>query len=77
MPVAGGDQVRQERLGAVDHAPVVHIHHPLDVLELGDLDIAAERDSGVVIDLIDLAEVLLHVVGVQQEGLPLRHIKAV
>ena len=77
MPVAGGDQVRQERLGAVNHAPIVHIHHPLDVLELGDLDIAAERDSGVVVDLIDLAEVLLDVVGVEQEGLPLRHIQAI
>ena len=77
MSVAGGDQVRQECLGAVDNAPVVDVHDSLDVLELGDLDITAERDSGVVVDLIDLAEVVLHVVGVEQEGLPLRDVETI
>lgn len=39
--------------------PVVHVHHPFDVLELADLDVAAEGDAGVVVDLVDLAEVAL------------------
>jgi hypothetical protein len=60
--------VRQEDLGAVDHAPVVDVHDALDLLELGDLDIAGESDAGVVVDLIDLAEVVFDLVGVEQEA---------
>ena len=71
VPVAGGDQVRKERLGAVDHAPEVDVHHPFDVLELAGLDVAGERDAGVVVDLVDRAEVLVDRVGVRLECLAL------
>ena len=77
MTVAGGDQVRQERFGAVDHAPIVHVHDSFNVLELSDLDVAAVGDAGVVVDLVDLAEVGLHVIGIEQERLPFRHVEAV
>jgi hypothetical protein len=69
--------VRQERLGAVDHSPVVHVHHPFDVLELGDLDIPAEGDAGIVVDLVDLAEMALDLIGVEQERFPFGHVEPV
>ena len=77
MSVAGLDEVRQERLGAVDDAPEVDVHHPFDVLELGDLDVAGERDARVVVDLVDLAEVGLDGVGVEQERFAFGDVEAV
>ncbi len=77
VPVAGRDQVRQERLGAVDDAPEVDVHHPLDVLELADLDVAGERDAGVVVDLVDRAEVRADRVGVDAERLTLGDVEPV
>jgi hypothetical protein len=69
VAVAGCDQVRQKSLGAVDNSPEVDVHHPLDVFELADVDVAGVGDSGVVVDLVDLAVVLVDVVGVDLEGL--------
>ncbi|CKO85106.1 Uncharacterised protein [Mycobacterium tuberculosis] len=56
--------MRQERLGAVDHTPKIDVHHPFDVLELADLDIAGKGDAGVVVDLVHSAEVLVDRIGV-------------
>ncbi len=67
----------RKRLGAVDDAPVVDVHHALDVLELADFDVAGEGDTRVVVDLVDLAEVLLDRVGVQQERLALGDVEPV
>ena len=69
--------MRQEGFGAVDHAPEVDVHHPLDVLELAGLDVTAERDAGVVVDLVDLAEVLVDLVGVGEESFALGDVEAV
>ena len=66
VPVAGRDQVRQERLGAVDDAPEVDVHDALDVLEVIVLDVAGEGDTGVVVDLVDRAVVRRDGVGVAQ-----------
>ena len=69
--------MRKKRLCSVDHAPVVDIHHPFHVLELGDLDVAGERDAGVVVDLVDLAEALGDGVGIEVELLALDDVEAV
>src|SRR5699024_6501924 len=58
VSVAGGDEVWQELLGAVHHAPVVHVHDAGDVLVPGGLDAAGEGDAGVVDDEVHHAEVL-------------------
>ena len=68
MSVVGRDQVRQERLGAVDHTPVVNVHHPFDVIELADLDVAGERDAGVVVDLVDHPKAIPAFVGICQKA---------
>ena len=47
------DQVWQKRLGAVDDTPEIDVHHPFEVLELGDLDVAHECDARDVVDLVD------------------------
>jgi hypothetical protein len=44
MAVARGDQVWQKRFGAVDDTPEVDVHHPLEVLELGDLDVSQKGE---------------------------------
>ena len=44
MSVAGGDQVWQKRFGAVDDTPAVDVHHPFEVLELGDLDVSQKGE---------------------------------
>jgi hypothetical protein len=67
----------QERFGSIDHAPVVDVHHPLEVLELADLDVAGERDARVVVNLVDRAEVVVDRVGVCQERLPFGDVEAV
>ena len=59
VAITGFDEVGEEHLGAVDDAPEVDVHHLFDVLELADLDVTGERDARVVVDLVDLAEVLL------------------
>ena len=69
--------MRQEGLRAVDDAPKVDVHHPFDVLELADLDVAGECDAGVVVDLVDLAEVLVDLVGVGLEGLAFGDVEPV
>ena len=39
MPVAGRDHMRQKSFRAVDYTPEVDVHDPLEVLELGVLDV--------------------------------------
>ena len=56
VPVAGRDQQRQEGFGAVDDAPEVDVHDPLDVLELGLDHVTVVGDPRVVVDLVDLTE---------------------
>ncbi|SIM99158.1 Uncharacterised protein [Mycobacteroides abscessus subsp. abscessus] len=67
----------QEGLGAVDDAPEVDVDDALDVLELAFLHLALECDASVVVDLIDLAEVLLDGVGVEQEGFALSDVETI
>ncbi|SHW87138.1 Uncharacterised protein [Mycobacteroides abscessus subsp. abscessus] len=67
----------QEGLGAVDDAPEVDIDDALDVLELAGFQFAMEVDAGVVVDLVDRAEVLLDGVGVEQKGFALRDVEAI
>ena len=69
--------MRKERLGAVDDAPEVDVHHAFHVLELADLDVPGVRDAGVVVDLVDLAEMLFDLVGVEQEGLAFGDVEPV
>ncbi len=58
--------------------PEVDVHDPLDVLVLADLDVPpGERDAGIVVDLVDLAEVRLDAVGVGLEGLPLGDVQPI
>ena len=64
-------QVRQERLGAVDHAPEVDAHHPLVVGVVIALHGAALGDAGVVEDGIDLAVLRHHLVGPGLHGVTL------
>ena len=67
----------QKDLGAVDHTPVVDVHHTFHVLERSDLDIADVGDTRVVVDLVDLAEVLDHRVRVELEGLTFGDVEPV
>ncbi len=55
-----GLQVREERLGAVDDAPEVDVHQPLEVLVGHGLDGGRHGHAGVVEDQVDLAVVLDH-----------------
>ena len=77
VAVAGGDQVGQESLRAVDHAPVVDIHDSLDVLERRDLHVAAVRDAGVVVDLVHLAELIFDLIGIQGQCLAFGDVETV
>ena len=58
----------------VDDTPEVDVHDPLDVLELGLLEITVGGDAGIVVDLVDLTEVGDDGVGVGQHRLPLGDI---
>ena len=58
VAVAGGDQVRQELLGAVHDAPEVDADDPVDVVVVEVLEVAGQRDAGVVDDHVDPAELL-------------------
>src|SRR6185437_10950839 len=77
VAVPGGDEVRQKSLGAVDNSPEVDVHHPFDVFERGDVDVTRVGDAGVVVDLVDLAVVVLDRVGVDLEGLAFGDVEAV
>ena len=57
--------------------PEVDVHHALDVPELADFDVTGERDARVVVDLVDLAEVLLDIVGVGDESFAFSDIQAI
>jgi len=73
--LAGGDDVRQEGLGAVDDAPEVDVHHPVDVFELHVFDLAVVRDTGVVEDGVDLGEVGRDGIGVGEHRLALGDVQ--
>ncbi len=74
VSVAGGDQVRQEGLRPVDDTVQVH---PEDSLVVGPLAVehrSAERDAGVVEDLVDLPEVGDDLGGVRLHGVAVTHV---
>ncbi len=77
VSVAGCDHMREKGFGPVDDAPEVDVDDALDVLELGLLDVAVVGDAGVVVDLVDLAEVCDDGVGVGQHGLPFGDVEPV
>ncbi len=77
VPVAGLDQVRQERLRPVHHAPEVDVHHPLDVGEGQFEHVTGERDAGVVDDQAHSAELRGHGVRVGQDAGAIGDVEAV
>ena len=77
VAVAGRDHMRQKGFRPVHDAPEVDVDDPLDVLELGLLDVAVVGDAGVVVDLVDFAEVCDDRVGVGQHGLAFGDVEAV
>ncbi len=77
MSVAGRDHLRQKGFGPVDDAPEVDVDFPLDVFELGLLDVAVVVDAGVVVDLVDFSEVCDDDLGVCQCGPTLGDIEQV
>jgi hypothetical protein len=66
-----------ERLCAIDDTPEVDVHHPLEILERGDLDVTRERDARDVVAPVHRAEMRIHRIGVCQHGFPLGHVQAV
>src|SRR4029079_9781651 len=77
VPVAGCDQVREEGLGAVHHAPEVDVHDALDVLEGAAEHVAREGDARVVVDLVDVPELGDDRLGVGQYGGPVGHVEGI
>ncbi len=77
VPVAGGDQVRQELLGAVHDAPEVDAHDPVHVGVLEVLEVAGQRDAGVVDDDVDPAELLDHRQCVRRERVAVGDVEVV
>ena len=67
-------EVGQEGLGAVDHAPEVDVHQPLEVLVGHGLDGRPEGDAGVVHDQVHLAVIGHHLVGPGVDGGPVGHV---
>ena len=67
--------MRQELLGPVDHTPEIDVHDPLVtvVVEIGDRTVVG--NAGVVVDLVDLAEVRGHLAGVAGECFPVTDVK--
>ena len=68
--------MRQERLRPVYDAPEVDVHHALDLLERHVLDVAAERDPGVVDHDVDDAELGRDGVGVGKHGVAVGDVEA-
>ena len=77
MAVAGGDEVRQERLGAVEDPVEVDAEDPLDVGPLEVDEVAGQRDAGVVDDDVDPAELRDDGLGVGLEGRAVGDVEAV
>ena len=67
----------QKGFGAIDDAPEVDVHDPLDVLEGGLLDVAVVVDAGIVVDLVDRAEVGDDGVGVSQNRLAFGDVESI
>ena len=81
VAVTGLDQVRQELLGALHDAPEVDVHDPLEVVVGHLLEVAVQRDAGVVDDHVDPAElaadrggVLVHRLAVADVDLVRAHL---
>ena len=55
MPVTAGLEVRQERLGAMHHAPEVDADDPFQVSVIHPFDGARQRHPGIVEHQVDLA----------------------
>src|SRR5690606_36308911 len=77
MAITRGDQVWQKGFRAVDDAPEVDVHHPLDCLERHDFEITGEPDAGYVVELINSTEVCRDVVCIVAKALPVRDVKNV
>ena len=58
MAVAGGDQVGEELLGAVDDAVEVDADDPVEVLVGHLLEVAGHADAGVVDEHVHAAELV-------------------
>src|SRR5690606_14240001 len=71
---AGGDEVREERLHAVHHAPEVDVDHAGDVLDVAALHGADEADARVVEQVVDHAVALDHGIGEPPHLLVLRDV---
>lgn len=69
------DAIKYGRNAFVPFTPVVHVHHALILLELGQFDFTVMRDAGVVDHEVDLAEMLGDIVRVGEDGFPLGNIE--
>ena len=77
VAVAGSDEVRQERLGAVHDAPEVDAHDPVEIVPGHVLDGGHQGDACVVDHEVDLPELGDDRVGVGEEGCPVGHVELV
>ncbi len=68
-------EVGEERLGAVDDAPEVDAHQPLEVLVGHGFDGGAERHAGVVDDQVDPAVIGDDLVGPGVHRWPVGHVE--
>ena len=67
----------EEVLGAVDHAPEVDVHDPLEILVGEVLEVSVQCHPGVVDQGVDPAEVGHDRVGVGLPGLPVADVERV
>ncbi|GAB7535552.1 hypothetical protein BGC_17670 [Burkholderia sp. 3C] len=77
MAVARFDQVRQERLGAVHHAPEIHAHQPFEIVDRHRGRQRRERHAGIVEDQMDRAVARLDVARPGHHGVAVAHVHAV
>ena len=75
VAVRGLDDMGQKGFRTVDHAPVVNIHDAFEFFELGGGDCTDERDTNVVVDLIDGSDVAGNRVGIGQDGVALGDVE--
>ncbi len=75
MTFTGLLQVGQESLGAVDHAPEVDVHQPLEVVVVHVFYGSAQCHTGVVEDHVGVAEMVDHIVGEIIERLAVGHVE--
>jgi hypothetical protein len=77
VPVAGLDEVGQELLGALHHAPEVDVHDPLEVVVADLGEVTVQGDAGVVDHRVDPAELLAHGRGVGAHRGPVPDVELV